>query len=242
MNSPHPHPYELEPHLLVRALAEADRPDLLQQLVDTSHRIWGVYTRHFPYTINYPWIAARLEALARGSLILDLGAGVTPLPLFLAEKGLVVRTIDPHPLIRTRVASADWNEWGFFDYSELHPNLKSSNCSIADFATSESFDAIYSVSVISHMDRAVREDAMRRCQALLRPGGVLLLAIDLIPSTNFLWNYSAGKKIAAPELHGTIYDLLEQLSVLNFKIMEADGRRSVLTSRTDLAFIAATRL
>lgn len=237
-----PHPYDLAPDLLARALAAAERPDLLQQLVDTSRRVWGVYTRHFAYTINYPWVAAKLESLAKGSRILDVGAGVTPLPLFLAERGLFVETVDPHSIVRTRIATADWNEWGFFDYGALHPNLKSSNCAIADFTAAESFDAIYSVSAITHLSRAVREDAIRRCHALLRSGGLLLLAVDLIPSTNFLWNYSAGREIETPERHGTIYDLLEQLSLLNFDITEAEGRRSVMESRTDLAFIAASRL
>jgi len=237
-----PHPHDLAPDLLARAIAEADRPDLLQQLVDTSRGVWGVFTRHVPHTINYPWVMARLESLPAGSYILDIGAGVTPLPILLAEKGFNVQTVDPNPIIRTTEATADWNEWGFFDYSQLHANLKSAHCTIADFATDNLFDAIYSVSVLAHMSRAVREDTLRKCHDLLHPGGLLLLAIDIIPETNFIWNYSSGHLVEAPERHGTIYDVLEQLSSLGFEIFESEGRRAVATSRTDLAFIAGHRL
>jgi SAM-dependent methyltransferase len=235
------HPHDLAPDLLAQALAAAERPDLLQKLVDTSRRIWGVYTRNISYTINYPWVAVKLESLPKDSKVLDIGAGATPLPLFLAERGLLVQTVDPHPLVRKMTATPDWTEWGFFDYSQLHPNLKSSHCTIADFTTTERFDAIYSVSVLAHMPRPVREDTLRRCRDLLRPGGLLLLAIDLIPATNFLWNFSSGREVEPPEIHGTIYDVIEQLSSLDFEIVEKEGRRGVAGARTDLAFIAGTR-
>lgn len=232
------HPHDIDAAVLAKALAAAERPDLLQQLVDTSRRIWGVFTSHLPHTLNYPWVAAKLESLPAGSRILDLGAGVTPLPLFLAEKGFRVHTIDPHPTVRTRTATSNWNEWGYFDYGELHTNLTSAHCAISDFASDAAFDAIYSVSVLAHMRRTVWEDALRRCHALLRPGGLLLLAIDLVPATDFLWNHSAGREIEATDLHGTIYDVIDQLSSLQFAVEEAEGRRQVAMSRTDLAFLA----
>jgi predicted SAM-dependent methyltransferase len=72
----------------------------------------------------------------------------------------------------------DWNEWGFFDYSRLHQNLASHHCDVAEFAPPVPFDAIYSISVLAHMTRAVREETLRRCRDWLRPGGCLLIALD----------------------------------------------------------------
>jgi SAM-dependent methyltransferase len=235
------HPRDLSPEAYALAMASGERPELLQQLVETSRRIWGVYTSHFPHTINYPWIAAKLENLIDGARILDIGAGASPLPLFLAERGAYVDTVDPHWLIRTTAASPDWNEWGFFDYGVLHPRLTSHHCAVADLRPSRLFDAIYSVSVIAHLARSVREDAFRRCQNWLGPGGILLLAIDIIPSTDYLWNYSEGQEVEAPEEHGSIDDVTHQLAALGFRIDESRVVRNVPTSRTDLAFVHAIR-
>ena len=147
------------------------------------------------------------------------------------------RLCDSHPVVRTRPPALDWNEWGFFDYGQVHRNLTAHHCTIADFKSSDTFDAVYSVGAIAHMTRAVREDALQRCRELLRPGGVLLLTADLIPSTDFMWNLSEGREVEPPAQHGTIADVSRQLTLLGFHINEARVHRMVPKSRTDLLFI-----
>src|SRR5712692_6498816 len=83
------------------ALAASDRADLLRELVDVSHAAFGFFADQFTYTINYPWVAARLEGLPAGSRVLDFGAGVSPMPLWLADRGVLVDTVDNHPIERT---------------------------------------------------------------------------------------------------------------------------------------------
>ena len=232
-----PHPNDLPQDDLDRALACAERPDLLLLLVETSRRAFGLHTRHYPHTINYPWTASRLEALPGGSRLLEIGAGINPLPLYLAEKGMHVDCVDSSDFTRTLPADGDWNEWGFFDYATLHPNLAAHNCSIADFQPSHSYDSIYSVGSIAHMPTPVRETCLRNCRAWLKPGGILVLAIDLIPGTDTLWNLGGSEE--TPEQHGTFHDMQNQLRSLGFDFGAPRIDRNVRKSRTDLYFLEA---
>jgi hypothetical protein len=150
------HPSDIASGDLQRALVTAERPDLLMRLVEISRRAFGFYTHHYPHTINYPWLAARLERLPTGSRTLDIGAGVNPLPLFLAERGIFVDCIDRHRLVRKPPVAPDWNEWGFFDYATLHPNLTAHHCDVAAFRPSAMFAAIYSACAIAHMPAATK--------------------------------------------------------------------------------------
>ncbi len=150
---------------------------------------------------------------------------------------MFVDCVDKHPTIRTLACAQDWNEWEFFDYSRLHQNLASHHCDVAEFAPSAPFDAIYSISVLAHMPRVVREEILRRCAIWLRPTGILLLAIDVIPSSDFLWNRSEGLEVEPPIQHGTVADVVDQLVELGFQINESRIMRGVYKSRTDLLFM-----
>jgi SAM-dependent methyltransferase len=233
-----PHPYDISPENLEFAMSTAVRPDLLRKLVGLSRQAFGFFTSSFHHTINYPWAAAHLERLPEGSRALEIGAGLNPLPLFLAERGVFVDCVDGSSIVRTRPPAGDWNEWGYFDYSELHPKLMSYHCDIANFTPQSAFDVIYSICVIAHMSRASREDALRRCRRWLKPGGALLLAIDLIPAADFLWNRGGGSVEPLLE-HGTIHDVMSWLSKLGFATVEQTLVRNVPRySRTELLFIA----
>jgi 2-polyprenyl-3-methyl-5-hydroxy-6-metoxy-1,4-benzoquinol methylase len=219
-------------------MSSTSRPELLRILVELSRQAFGFFTNSFHNTINYPWAAARLEPLTEGTRVLEIGAGLNPLPLFLAERGVFVDCVDGSPIIRTPPPAGDWNEWGYFDYSILNSNLMSHHCDVGEFTPCSAFDVIYSVCVIAHMSRATREDTLRRCRKWLKPGGALLLAIDLIPATDFLWNRGGGSLEPPPE-HGTINDLMSQLSKLGFVIAEQTVLRNMPRhDRTELLFLA----
>jgi SAM-dependent methyltransferase len=234
------HPRDISAEDLDRALATARRPDLLRQLVDLSRRALGFYTSHYPHTLNYPWIVEWLERVPKGR-VLDIGAGVSPVPLLLAERGLFVDCVDSHPVVRTPPTKPDWNEWGFFDYGALHENLTAHQCDIANFTPPARYDAIYSISSLVHMTRDVREEVLRHCGEWLGPQGLLLLAIDVIPASDFLWNRSEGHEVEPPVRHGTVDDVVHQVTGLGFQIEEFQLKRTVYKARTDLLFIACTR-
>jgi len=235
MSSQMSHPHDLPQEELDRALAMVERPDLLRQLVHLSRSAFGVHTRHYPHTINYPWAVSRLEDLPAGSRLLEIGAGVNPLPLFLARKGMFVDCVDSSDFTRTLPPGEDWNEWGFFDYGALHANLVSYNVSTTAFVPSHSYDAIYSISVIALMPTPVREATLRLCRTWLKPGARLVLAIDLIAGTETLWN--RGGSDETPEQHGTWRDVEAQLQSLGFGILESRIERGIRHSPVDLHFL-----
>ena len=234
------HPCDLPAEDLDRALAAAERPDLLRQLVDTSRRAFGLFTRHYPFTIIYPWAISNLEELAAESRILDFGAGINPLPLYLAEKGMFVDCVDNSDFARTLPAGKDWNDWGFFDYATLHQNLAAHNCSITEFKPLHIYDAIYSNCAIAHFPSPVREETLKKCWLWLKPGGRLILAVDLIPDTDTIWNLGGSQE--TPEQHGTYHDMEQQIRSLGFMITESRIQRRVdRWSRTELYFLVARK-
>jgi SAM-dependent methyltransferase len=222
------------------ALANSKFPGVLEELFDTSRRAFGVQIRHYPYTINYPWALSRLAGLAAGSRLLDIGAGATPVPLYLAEKGMYIDCVDGSDYARVLPAGDDWNEWGFFDYAALHENLTAHNYSIETFTPWQRYDAIYSISTIAHMPSPVREKTLERCSQWLKSGGLLVFAIDLIPNTDTLWNLGGSEE--TPEEHGTYQDMERQLQSLGFSIIESRIERVVdKWSRTNLYFLVAQK-
>ena len=95
------HPRDISAGDLEVAMAAQNNPDLLGQLVELSRGAFGFYPSYFPYTITYPWASERLERVPAGSRALDIGAGVTPVPLYLARKGVTVECVDNSKHIRT---------------------------------------------------------------------------------------------------------------------------------------------
>jgi hypothetical protein len=68
------------------------------------------------------------------------------------------------------------------------------------------------------------------------------LAIDVILSSDFLWNRSEGLEVEAPIQHGTVADVVDQLVTLGFQMNESRILRGLYKSRTDLVFTNCTRV
>jgi len=185
---------------------------------------------------------ARREARRSGAgrRVLDVGAGLNPLPLFLAERGAAVECVDSHYLARVPPVHPSWNEWGFYDYGRDHPNLRAHNVEALSFAPAVSFDVIYSVSVIQHMPRKTWEATLRRCPEWLGGKGRLLLTADLIPWTELLWNDAEGREVEPPGVHGDTGALIGWLEGLGFTLSEWFIRREVPKTRPDLLFVDCT--
>ena len=214
------------------------RIDLLQLIMDSSRKHFGFYTKTSIRSIEYPWILEKLLELKTGSEIIDIGSGVSPLPIVLSDKGYYVNCVDNHSNIRKYDNQSEWNEWGFLDYSQISSNLKSFNLDILKFRPGRRVDAIYSVSVLEHMPRLIWEQTLKRTAKWLRPSGVLLLTLDLQPGSDSLWNFSEGKEVDLASDHGVLKDLLNILDGLNFDINEFHVQREIPYSRTDVAFIS----
>ena len=149
--------------------------------------------------------------------------------------------IDNSTLIRELPPKADWNEWGFFDYGRVHPNLAAHNCDVLKFEPGSPVDVIYSTGALAHLLAADRVSALRKFGAWLRPTGTVLLTLALIAGTDFLWNLSSGAEFEPRAQHGTIDDLLRELSALDFRVADFRLLRKVHKSLSDFALIACSR-
>lgn len=174
-----------------------------------------------------------------GLRVLDMGAGVSPLPLWLARQGAQVTTVDGHDKIRVPPAQPDWNEWGYLDFGLIDHHIRSLNCLMQDLTNAGPFDLIYSVSVIEHIPAEARRLVLAEMKENLVPGGRLLLTLDLIPGTDRLWDLSEGVRIDEGGDHGTIADFLAELAALGFSVTEKTEFRGIEGSRTELLMVDA---
>lgn len=211
---------------------------LLLELIQVSRKHLGFFPSTIIRTIEYPWFAQRLQNLS-GHRVLDIGAGICALPLWLADKGWKVVTIDNHSRVRQPPAQPNWNEWGFIDYSALSPSIESLQLSVTDYTPEDKFDSIYSVSVIEHMPASVRRQTIAGMASWLAPGGRIFLSLDLVPDTDDLWPLSEGVVVDPDTPHGTLQSILEELTGAGLTILETSVRRAIRGSRTDVAFIEA---
>jgi 2-polyprenyl-3-methyl-5-hydroxy-6-metoxy-1,4-benzoquinol methylase len=235
------HPRDISSHDLDVMLALTPHREALRELVDSGRERIGFFPAHNPRALEYPWVLTSLPAQPTGMRILDVGAGVNPLPLVLAQRGAHVVTMDNHPLQRDLGQRDEWNEWGFLDYSQLDTRITSLNVAYEESPDAMTFDCIYSVSVIEHLPCAVRKTWVRKFAAHLPAGGMLLLTIDLVPATNRLWNLSEGVVVEPAGAHGEISSLLDELGVAGFAVEDASIQRTIPDSRVDIGFIRAVR-
>ena len=158
-------------------------PDPLSLITLRLHALHTTrfYPDHAPRLWEYPVVAELItEILPPGSRLIDVGAGVTPLAPFLTSRGYVVDTVDPSPTIRSWPPQPDWNEWDFLDYGSVGLANRSWNCTLDELPRRPPSDGIYSISVIEHVTAAARRSLLGDISARTRPGGLVVLTIDLV--------------------------------------------------------------
>lgn len=118
---------------------------------------------------EYPWALTR-HPLPKGELVLDAGCGVSTMPLYLASEGATVVALDNDVrwLSLERVAAQ-------FHGLPVVPVL--GNIEGLGFPD-DTFDRVYCISVLEHIDVARQPKAIREMARVLRPGGVLYLTVD----------------------------------------------------------------
>ncbi|MGW2425624.1 class I SAM-dependent methyltransferase [Streptomyces sp. NPDC001709] len=176
-------------HRSVRLVEEGKRPEQRpnQALADPTNPDYGPFA--FQYASGtrdheYPWmfLNARLEP---GMRVLDVGSGLSGLQFVAALNGCEVVNVDPS-------ARDDYNEWTDPGYLPLNPELHqmlntafgtdvrlvAERLQDADLEP-ESFDRVMCLSVLEHLDRAEAQQVITAAARLLRPGGLMLLTVDL---------------------------------------------------------------
>ncbi|MFC1563556.1 class I SAM-dependent methyltransferase [candidate division KSB1 bacterium] len=156
---------------------------LLEPAVFESYKHW-----------DNPWAILNAE-LGSGMKILDCGSGRGILQFYLASKGIEVHSIDISDCRSkiTKKLSRLLNNLGIrnqLDPEGVHRKLNRKykvNVSFTRESAEElsfpdnTFDRVFSISVIEHMPDNVIMRSMREMERVLKPGGLLLLTFDYHP-------------------------------------------------------------
>ncbi|GAA0297309.1 methyltransferase domain-containing protein [Streptomyces polychromogenes] len=176
-------------HRSARLIEEGGRPRQLpaEAVKDPGHPDNGPFA--FQYASGtrvheYPWMFAA-AGLEPGMRVLDVGSGLSGLQFVAAKAGCEVVNVDPS-------ARDDYNVWtdpGYLPLSpELHQRINETfgtdvrliaeRLQDADLEP-ESFDRVLCLSVLEHLDAAEAKEVIETGARLLRPGGLMVLTVDL---------------------------------------------------------------
>lgn len=213
----------------------------IREVIVTSQDRLGFFTQHPPRLFEYPWIVAQLIGDTPIHAA-DLGAGVSPVPLMLAEAGNAVTTVDLSNRTVRIGQDGRITEWGFLDYAVLHPAITSHNQSFEEVAfADQALDVVYSISVIEHIPARLRRRIFARIGQLLPVGGRFVATLDLRPGTRDLWNRDR-KRIVDATGHGTLDDLLMELKANRLMVEHLQIERGLPGSATDVVALACVQM
>ena len=216
-------------------------PTLLEELKGQALETIGFLTKHPTRAIEYPWVAHQLESRGVRTAV-DVGAGVSPLPLRLASRGIKVTTVDYSRNVRALKDREKWTEWGFLDYSLLDPSISSYNKPLSKVdLEAGSLDAFYCISVIEHTPRSLRIEMLETAAQLVRAGGWGVVTLDLVPRTRRLRNRDRGRKVEDDKIHGTVDDFVDEAAMAGWKLETTEIAKQIPGAVTDVAMLVFHR-
>jgi glycosyltransferase involved in cell wall biosynthesis len=123
--------------------------------------------------VQRPWMLKTIvAAVPAGSRLLEIGAGEPIVADLLARLGYGVTVIDPYD-------GRDRGPTGVEDLGAAYPRVRLIQGLFPDeLPAGETFDCIYSISVLEHIGIDAIEQVSRASLELLRPGGHTIHAID----------------------------------------------------------------
>ena len=234
-------PRHLSDEHLEKLSAYTEFPDTLRSLHAEALRDIGFFTLHPTRSVEYPWVVRRLEDFKPSSVI-DVGAGVSIVPLHVSKSGASVVTVDYSRTVRSLATRPTWTEWGFLNYAQLDPAIASYNMPLSEAPVQAgSMDALYCVSVIEHMPKKLRVEMLRSAAVVVRAGGRAFITLDLRPGTRQLWNWDRGTKVEDDATHGSIEDFFAEAHAEGWHLLSHSIVKDIPGARTDVALLEFER-
>jgi hypothetical protein len=155
-----------------------------------QYKMDGIYGTNFNIKgFDYPWLLASHE-WKRGEYVLDVGAAYSLLPLHIQETyGCEVWVADDFGL---KSDDPFWQRGKSpHEHINNHPNVKFVLERLGDPQSSSlpkgCFDIVYSLSVLEHIPNNMVKQVWEHMDALLKPGGEMIHAIDFSFPSNQGW-------------------------------------------------------
>ena len=158
-----------------KSIELSDYDDLQEGIAEINHAICrtrgGGFKVYVPHEHRYWEYASALE-VARGrkiDLAVDIGCGFSALgPALCYQQPLAtVVECDPSPAVREDRSNIE---------SGMNLNLLSDGSALMDL--SDTYDAVFSISVMEHIPQADQQAAWDKLISLVAPGGLLFVTVD----------------------------------------------------------------
>ena len=183
---------------------------------------------------DYQWMASQFIRYCTPDppLVVDLGSGMSPFPVWLADTGASVVTVDEG------APTVPGSTWGFVDYGLFREGITSLNTNFLDPLRTEEdrqFGVVTCISVAEHLFKTDREFLWDVVRGLLSPLGhkLFILTLDLENSLTLpIWNKAHGKQVDRTSEHGTLRDVLDELTEVGFLVLQLELSPIITASRS----------
>jgi 2-polyprenyl-3-methyl-5-hydroxy-6-metoxy-1,4-benzoquinol methylase len=203
--------------------------------IQVSNIVDAVWTRDIvesstlPYPVRrseYPW-AILNGKLEKNMKILDVGSGVSLFPVYLANEGYDIISVDPDKILMDHVAPK------LAEFSGTNLEYKIEDVTKLSF-DSDSFDRVFCISVIEHLEEEYINEkhinhhkknldvkAIGELLRVLKPGGLLVLTFDWNENKDEFRSYKLDDiydRVLKPYKNNLLVDKKPQLNWDELKI------------------------